>query len=163
MTLNRKSVGLITCQRQCSVNSWHSGISHTVVHLPHNLFYRHGLFTFSSITELKTLMNKCLKYLQTWRFSFNVIKSKCVVIGKSVLNAKPDWNLGTQIMDTVESVNILGTIFQSSAKSETHIEERMKACRCTTRQAQSSCNYIQCSRNTATANSCSTTNYVFVL
>jgi len=55
-------------------------------------------------------MNKCLKYLQTWRFSFNV----------------------SQIMDTVESVNILGTIFQSSAKSETHIEERMKACRCTT-------------------------------
>ena len=62
-------------------------------------------------------MNKCLKYLQTWTFSFNVIKSKCVVIGKSVLNAKPDWNLGTQIMDTVESVNILGTIFHSSGKS----------------------------------------------
>ena len=35
-------------------------------------------------------------------------------------------------MDTVESVNILGTIFHSSAKSETHIEEPMKACRRTT-------------------------------
>ena len=29
-------------------------------------------------------------------------------------------------------MNILGTIFHSSAKSETHIEEHMKACLCTT-------------------------------
>ena len=41
-------------------------------------------------------------------------------------------------MDTVESVNILGTTFHSSAKSETHIEERMKACRCTTLGLQGS-------------------------
>ena len=56
-------------------------------------------------------MNKCLKYSQTWRLSFNVIKSKRVVTCKCLLNVKPDWNLATQIMDTVESVNILGTIF----------------------------------------------------
>ena len=83
-------------------------------------------------------MNKCLKYSQTWRLSFNVIKSKRVVIDKCLLNVKADWNLATQIMDTVESVNILGTIFHSSAKSETHIEERTKACRRTTFGLQAS-------------------------
>ena len=74
----------------------------------------------------------CRKYSQTWRFSFNIIKSKCVVISRSLISAKPHWNLRTQIMDSVESVNILGTIFHSSAKSETHIEKRTKTCRRTT-------------------------------
>jgi len=35
-------------------------------------------------------------------------------------------------MDTVESVNILDTIFHSCSKSETDIEEHMKTCRRTT-------------------------------
>ena len=84
-----------------------------------------------TVSGLQHLIDICYNYAQRWRFSFGVKKSKCMVIGKGLFksNFQHHWKLGDVALETVSSLSILGVSYSSDIKYDTHVNDRVNACR----------------------------------
>jgi hypothetical protein len=83
----------------------------------------------STVPGLQQLINKCVAYATAWRFTFGIVKSKCMIRGPSKFQHNPQWLLGSSPMQTVDVLDILGTSFQASGKSDHHTDSRIQKCR----------------------------------
>jgi hypothetical protein len=77
---------------------------------------------------LQNLINSCTTYAETWRFNFNIKKSKCIIVGDYKFVNDPVWLLNGGKMDNVNELNILGTIFTADM-GDVHVDQRIKKCR----------------------------------
>ena len=94
--------------------------------------YADDISVFSStVPGLQRLINICHNYSVTWRFKFGLSKSQCMVTGYKphcFVNT-PVWYLGNNVMNTVNSLEILGVTFTSSINYDSHIQTRVQKCK----------------------------------
>ena len=64
--------------------------------------------------------SKCLIYLNTWRFKFDIKKTKCISYGQEILKCEPKWPLGRVPIGNVDNIEILGMILSSEGKCIDH-------------------------------------------
>ena len=82
-----------------------------------------------TVTGLQCLINVCSHYAKTWRFSFGIKKSKCMIYGPCPFQVQPKWFMGNQPLETVNQLDILGINYASDGKSNLHVDNRIKKCR----------------------------------
>ena len=82
-----------------------------------------------STVDLQTLIDICIQYSVTWRFTFGIKKTKCMIVGKNPFHDLPIWKLGDQNIDIEDQLEILGTTFSSSMSYHSHVEKRCQASR----------------------------------
>ena len=87
-----------------------------------------NLWSLSSV-DLQTLIDICFQYSVTWRFTFGIKKTKCMIVGKNSFHDFPIWKLGDQHIDIEDQLEILGTTFSSSMSYHSHVEKRCQASR----------------------------------
>lgn len=83
----------------------------------------------ATVPGLQNLINICTTYAETWRFNFNIKKSKCIIVGDHKFVNDPQWLLKDGKMDNVDELSILGTIFTADNKGNVHVDHRIKKCR----------------------------------
>ena len=60
----------------------------------------------------------------------NIIdKSKCMIIGKSPFTCEPVWRLNDVSLRNVETIEILGNVFNSKGNNTSHVDNRLNKCR----------------------------------
>ena len=64
-----------------------------------------------------------------WRFKYGIEKSKCMIIGKSPFTCEPVWRLNDVSLRNVETMEILGNVFNSKGNSTSHVDNRLNKCR----------------------------------
>ena len=95
-----------------------------------NFAYADDITVFSAtVAGLQHLINICVNYANTWRFTFNIKKSKCVILGKTHFYEQPAWSLGGAKLDIVENLDILGVVFSETQNSAQHVDKRTSKCR----------------------------------
>ena len=102
--------------------------------LGHNLInsfaYADDITVLSPTTHgLQTLINTCHEYARKWRFNFGIKKTKCMSINGNNFKIAPTWLLGTQKIENVSELEILGTVFTNDLNYTKHAELRIQACR----------------------------------
>ena len=82
----------------------------------------------STVTDLQQLVNICYHYSCKWRFVFGPSKSKCIKIYKriSAPMESPDIWLGSNKLEFVNNVEILGRVFSNNLSSQDHIDIRIR-------------------------------------
>ena len=82
----------------------------------------------STVTDLQRLVNICYHYSCKWRFVFGPIKSKCIKMYKriSAPMESPDIWLGSNKLEFVNNVEILGRVFSNNLSSQDHIDIRIR-------------------------------------
>jgi hypothetical protein len=83
----------------------------------------------TSIPGLQSLLDTCVDYSLRWRFKYNKDKTKCVIIGKTKFISEPTWYVNGQSLENVNSIEILGNIFDNQGSCNGHVENRIKKCR----------------------------------
>lgn len=82
-----------------------------------------------TVTGLQTLIDICARYSTKWRFKFNVLKSKCIIIGSHGFSVEPKWLLYGRELECIEKHDILGVRFNCNGTCSDHIEQRLRKCR----------------------------------
>ena len=85
-----------------------------------------NLWSLSTV-DLQRLIDICFQYSKTWRFTFGIKKTACMIVGKSPFLDTPVWKLGHQDIAVVDQLEILGTIFTSSLSCNAHVDKRCQA------------------------------------
>ena len=80
-------------------------------------------------TNVKGVQCMIDTYSNRWRFRYGVEKSKCMVIGKSPFTCEPLWRLNNVVLRNVDSIEILGNVFNSKCNSTNHVDIRVQKCR----------------------------------
>jgi hypothetical protein len=83
----------------------------------------------STAKGLQTLIDKCYMYSQKWRFKFGIKKTKCMVVGNTILQHESKWYLGASEISNKQEIEILGTVFTKNGGCESHIDNRLRKCR----------------------------------
>ena len=93
----------------------------------------------STVTDLQQLVNICYHYSCKWRFVFGPSKSKCIKMYKriSAPMESPDIWLGSNKLEFVNNVEILGRVFSNNLSSQDHIHIRIRNSRRANNQALS--------------------------
>ena len=92
--------------------------------------YADDVTVFSAtVPGLQTLIDISASYAAKWRFNFSNRKTKCIIIGKSLMKSPPVWKLNDYIIDISKEVEILGVTFSSDNKPSSHIQKRITSCR----------------------------------
>ena len=65
----------------------------------------------ATVPGLQKMTDKCLVYSNTWRFKFDIKKTKCISYGQTILKCESKWSLGQVPIDNVDNIDILGMIF----------------------------------------------------
>ena len=80
-----------------------------------------------TVTDLQQLVNICYHYSCKWRFVFGPSKSKCIKMYKhiSAPMESPDIWLGSNELEFVNDVEILGRVFSNNLSSQDHIDIRI--------------------------------------
>ena len=97
----------------------------------HNFFaYADDITIFSlTTTGLQTLLDICAAYSEKWRFNFGILKTKCIVIGKSMFQMTPTFMLNDNAVEQVDSINVLGVPYDSDLKYQKHVLNGSSVCR----------------------------------
>ena len=82
-----------------------------------------------SITGLQQLINICQNYSRRWRFNFNKEKSNCMIIGKCPFINEPKWYMDGHLLQNVQSLEILGNVYNHEGSSSDHVSHRLRKCR----------------------------------
>jgi len=101
-------------------------------HNYNNFGYADDLTVFCcTVPGLQHLIDKCNNYAEKWRFSFGAKKSKCIVLGKNLLqnNLQHHWKLGSTVIETVSTISVLGISYSADVKYDKHVGDRVNACR----------------------------------
>lgn len=85
--------------------------------------------TSSSPVGLQKLIDVCAEYSKRWRFNFNKNKSKCISIGKNPFTVEPSLYMDGNILENVNTLEILGNVYNQAGTSVDHIEKRINKCR----------------------------------
>ena len=64
--------------------------------------------------DLQLFIDLCESYAKKWRFSFGINKTKCMAAGRMPFKSPPRWKLGGKLIQNVEEIEILGTVFSSN-------------------------------------------------
>ena len=83
----------------------------------------------ATITGLQKLIDICSNYALTWRFNFNVSKSKCMILGQHRFITEPTWLLKDAILENTDCLEILGCCYDSNGAMSSHIDKRLTRCR----------------------------------
>ena len=92
--------------------------------------YADDITLFSTtVTGLQDLIDICDGYAKTWRFNFGINKTKCMTVGANRSTLEPKWSLSGKEIENVNSLDILGVIFDKYVTGYKHVEKRMCATR----------------------------------
>jgi hypothetical protein len=95
-----------------------------------NFAYADDVTVYScTTTGLQVLINKCANYAKFWRFKYGLKKTKCFISGNSILKDEPKWFLDGTPLENVNSLTVLGTVYNKSGKYDEHVDNRISACR----------------------------------
>jgi hypothetical protein len=95
-----------------------------------SMAYADDITLFSLTTSgLQSLIDICEKYAKEWRFNFGVKKSKCMSVGPNYLTCTPTWFLGDNRLENMDSLEILGVIFDKKCNGMSHVKTRSTKCR----------------------------------
>ena len=78
---------------------------------------------------LQCQIDMCAMYSDRWRFKYGIEKSKCMIIGKSPFTCEPVWRLNDVTLRNVETMEILGNVFNSKGNNTSHVDNRLNKCR----------------------------------
>ena len=81
-----------------------------------------------TVTDLQQLVNICYHYSCKWRFMFGPSKSKCIKMHKRISASTEllDIWLGSNKLEFVNNVEILGRVFSNNLSSQDHIDIRIR-------------------------------------
>ena len=95
--------------------------------LYNSMAYADDITVFSTnAKDLQRLIYMCTMYRDRWRFKYGIDKSKCMIIGKSPFTCEPVWRLNGVNVETIE---ILGNVFNSKGNNTSHVDNRLNKCR----------------------------------
>ena len=83
----------------------------------------------TNVKGVQCLIETSATYSNRWRFRYGVEKIKCMVIGKSPFSCEPLWRLNNVVLRTDDSIEILGTVFNSKCNNTNHVDIRVQKCR----------------------------------
>jgi hypothetical protein len=85
----------------------------------------------TSVPGLQRLIDKCVDYALSWRFKFGFEKTKCMVISGKSLSTEPIWYLNCHRLANVNSLEILGVMFEDcpSIFQTGSVDKRIEKCR----------------------------------
>ena len=70
-----------------------------------------------------------MHYSTTWQFKFGIKKTKCCVMGTPMKYHLPTWTLGGELIETTNTLEVLGLTFAPKLSAATHLDVRMSKCR----------------------------------
>ena len=91
--------------------------------------YADDISLISLLPGLQKSIDICCEYALRWRFSFGAVKSQCMVIGDKLFDTYPSWKMNNIPIETVDSIEILGTAFNSKGNGNDHVDHRISSCR----------------------------------
>ena len=99
--------------------------------LYNSMAYADDITVFSTnAKDLQRLIDMCTMYSDRWRFKYGIDKSKCMIIGKSPFTCEPVWRLNyVSFMRNVDTIEILGNVFNSKGNNTSHVDNRLNKCR----------------------------------
>lgn len=83
----------------------------------------------SSVGGLLKLIDISATYSNEWRFSFGLKKTSCMTIGKRIWRDEPRWRLGESLIKNVDSMILLGTLFNSKLTGADNVNSKILICR----------------------------------
>ena len=83
----------------------------------------------NNVLGLQCLIDRCHEYAKKWRFTFGIVKSKCMVLGKNPFISCPIWTLGNNELTNVNNLEILGTVYNNKGDASLHVEKNISKCR----------------------------------
>ena len=98
--------------------------------LYNSMAYADDITVFSTnAKDLQRLIDMCTMYSDRWRFKYGIDKSKCMIIGKSPFTCEPVWRLNDVSLRNVDTIEILGNVFNSKGNNTSHVDNRLNKCR----------------------------------
>ena len=98
--------------------------------LYNSMAYADDITVFSTnAKDLQRLIDMCTMYSDRWRFKYGIDKSKCMIIGKSPFTCEPVCRLNDVSLRNVETIEILGNVFNSKGNNTSHVDNRLNKCR----------------------------------
>ena len=101
--------------------------------LYNSVAYADDITVFSTNAKyLQCLIDRgsmCTMYSDRWRFKYGIDKLKCMIIGKSPFTCEPVWRLNDVSLRNVETMDILGNVFNSKGNITSHVDNRLNKCR----------------------------------
>ena len=95
-----------------------------------SMAYADDITIFSTNAKgLQCLTDMCTMYSDRWRFKYGIEKSKCMIVGKSPFTCEPVWRLNDVSLRNVETMEILGNVFNSMGNNTSHVDNRLNKCR----------------------------------
>lgn len=95
-----------------------------------SMAYADDITLFSlTVPGLQDMIDICSEYANMWRFTFSMSKSKCLCVGPRHLRSDPKWHLGNVDLDNVDSLEILGVIFDAKHSGAAQVQSRSRKCR----------------------------------
>ena len=80
--------------------------------------YADDITIFSTNAKcVQCLIDMCAMYSDRWRFKYGIEKSKFMIIGKSPFTCEPMWRLNDVSLRNVETMQILGNVFNSKGNN----------------------------------------------
>ena len=71
----------------------------------------------------------CAMDSDIWRFKYGIDKSKCMIVGKCPFTCDPVWRLNDVSLRNVETMEMLGNVFNSKGNNTSHVDNRVNKCR----------------------------------
>ena len=97
--------------------------------LYNSMAYADDITVFSTnAKDLQRLIDMCTMYSDRWRFKYGIDKSKCMIIGKSPFTCEPVWRLNDVSLRNVDTIEILGNVFNSKGNNTSHVDNRLNKC-----------------------------------
>ena len=84
------------------------------------------LLYFQRMPMACNVIDMCTMYSDIWRFKYGIDKSKCMIIGKSPFTCEPVWRLNDVILRNVETMEILGNVFNSKGNNTSNVDNMLK-------------------------------------
>ena len=98
--------------------------------LYNSMAYADDITIFSTNAKcLQCLIDMCAMYSDRWRFKYGIEKSKCMIIGKSPFACEPVWRLNDVSLRNVETMEILGNVFNSNGNNTSQVDNMLNKCR----------------------------------
>ena len=98
--------------------------------LYNSMAYADDITVFSTnAKDLQRLIDMCTMYSDRWRFKYGIDKSKCMIIGKSPFTCEPVWRLNDVRLRNVDTIEIIGNVFNSKGNNTSHVDNRLNKCR----------------------------------
>ena len=86
------------------------------------------LLSSTTITDLQTLIDVSVNYIENHGLRFNPIKTNCFIRGKHPFCSNPKWYINGEELVLKENVNYLGAILSNHAGNN-HVAARRSICR----------------------------------